>query len=89
MLFVFSRLALPELVRRIAQALGKKPRLLAVPEGAMKLAGKLTGKSTQVQRLCSSLQIDSSHVRNTLNWAPPYTMKEELEQVASWFMQHG
>lgn len=74
-----------ELVRRIAKALGKKPRLLPIPEGLMKLAGKLTGKSAQVQRLCSSLQIDSSHVRNTLDWIPPCTMDEELSKVAEWY----
>ena len=74
-----------ELVRRIAKALGKKPRLLPVPEGLMKLAGRLTGKSAQVQRLCSSLQIDSSHVRKTLDWTPPLTMEEELSRTAKFF----
>lgn len=75
----------PELVCRIAKALGKSSRLLPLPENIMKLAGKLTGKSEQVQRLCSSLQIDSSNVRKTLDWQPPCTMEQELEMVAKWF----
>jgi nucleoside-diphosphate-sugar epimerase len=74
-----------ELVERIAKALGKNPRLLPVPVWLMKLAGILTGKSTQVQRLCSSLQVDSSHVRKTLDWTPVVTMDEELEKVVKWF----
>ena len=74
-----------ELVERIAKALGKNPRLLPVPEWLMKFAGKLTGKSEQVQRLCSSLQVDSSHVRETLDWNPPVTMDEELLRVAEWY----
>jgi nucleoside-diphosphate-sugar epimerase len=74
-----------ELVERIAKALGKSPRLLPVPEWLMKFAGKLTGKSEQVQRLCSSLQVDSSHVRETLDWNPPVTMDEELLRVAEWY----
>ncbi len=78
-------LSTAELVKRIAKALGKKPHLLPVPEGVIKLAGKLTGKSAQVQRLCSSLQIDSSHVRKTLDWEPPCTMEQELERVSQWF----
>ena len=49
-----------ELLERIAKALGKSPRLLPVPESLLKFGGKLTGKSEQVQRLCSSLQVDSS-----------------------------
>lgn len=74
-----------ELVERIAKALGKSPRLLPVPEGLMNLAGKLTGKSAQVQRLCSSLQIDASKVRKTLDWTPPVTMEQELARVAEWY----
>jgi len=74
-----------ELVERIAKALGKKSLLLPVPDGLMKLAGKLTGKSAQVQRLCSSLQIDSSHVRKALDWNPPVTMEQELARVAEWY----
>ena len=74
-----------ELVRRIAVALGKKSHLLPVPEGLMQLAGKLTGKGDHVQRLCSSLQIDSTHVRTILDWAPPFTMKQELEKIAFWY----
>lgn len=74
-----------ELVERVAKALGKAPRLLPVPEWLMKLIGKLTRKSAQVQRLCSSLQVDSSHVGKILNWKPPVTMDEELRKVAKWY----
>jgi nucleoside-diphosphate-sugar epimerase len=74
-----------ELVERVAKALGKAPRLLSVPEWLMKCAGKLTRKSEQVQRLCSSLQVDSSHVRERLDWKPPVTMDEELGKVARWY----
>ncbi|MDB4700232.1 SDR family oxidoreductase [Akkermansiaceae bacterium] len=74
-----------ELVERVAKALGKAPRLITVPEWLMKCAGKLTGNSEQVQRLCSSLQVDSSHVRERLDWKPPVTMDEELGKVARWY----
>ncbi|MBN1847613.1 MAG: hypothetical protein JW932_03425 [Deltaproteobacteria bacterium] len=53
----------PELVRRIARALGKPARLLPIPEWVMKFGGTLTGKSAQVARLCGSLEIDSSKIR--------------------------
>ncbi len=77
-----------ELVKRIAQALGKKPRIVPVPERLMKLAGQLTGKAAQVQRLCNSLQIDSSHVCDTLRWKPPISMGNELARVAEWYRKH-
>lgn len=74
----------PELVRRISQALGRSSRLLAIPLWMTKLSGTVTGKSEQVKRLCSSLQIDSSKVRQVLDWTPPCTMAEELARVAAW-----
>ncbi len=74
----------PELARRIAQALGKPLRLLRISEWIMKLGGTITGKSEQVKRLCSSLQIDSSKARQVLGWTPPCTMAEELVRVAQW-----
>jgi nucleoside-diphosphate-sugar epimerase len=74
-----------ELVKRIAKALGKPPRLVSIPESAIKLAGGIVGKSAQVQRLCSSLRINSSNVRSILNWQPPCTMGEEPSQVVVWF----
>jgi len=79
----------PELVQRIAQALGKNPRLLPIPEWVMKLGSKLTGKSAQIKRLCSSLLIDSSKVRRILGWRPACTMEEELARVAKWFRNNS
>ncbi len=79
----------PELVLRIAEALGKKPRLLPIPEWMMKVSGAVIGKSAHVNRLCGSLQIDSSKVRRVLDWTPPCTMSEELARVAEWWRAVG
>jgi len=74
----------PELVRRIARALGKPERLLPVPKWVIRLAGRVTGKSNQVERLYGSLQINLSKVRRVLGWTPPRSMVEELAEVAAW-----
>lgn len=74
----------PELVRRIASALGRPPRLIPVPQWAMVLLGRLTGKTKQVKRLCGSLQIDSTKARRVLSWTPPCSMEEELKKTANW-----
>ncbi len=75
----------PELVHRIARALGKPARLFSVPEWMAKFGGRVAGKSNQVKRLYSSLQIDSSKVRRVLGWMPPCSMSEELAHVAAWY----
>jgi nucleoside-diphosphate-sugar epimerase len=75
----------PELVRRVASALGVRARLLPFPMSWMKLAGKLTGKSGAVNRLTGSLTVDSSKMQQELGWKPPFTMEEGLRETAEWF----
>ena len=75
----------PELIRRIAHALGVSARLFPVPLSLMRLAGKLVGRSAAVNRLTGSLTVDSSKIRRELGWEPPFTMEEGLRETAEWF----
>lgn len=75
----------PELIRRTAAALGIPARLFTVPLQLMLMAGKLTGKSNSVSRLAGSLTVDSSRIRQELEWKPPFTMEEGLLETAAWF----
>ena len=75
----------PELIRRVAAALGRPARLFHFPPSLMGFAGKLLGKSEAVERLVSSLTIDSSKIRRELGWRPPYTMEEGLRETGEWF----
>ncbi len=75
----------PELIRRVADALGKTARLFPFPPALMKIAGRLTGKSDAVDRLLGSLVVDSSKIRRELGWKPPYTMEEGLKETGEWF----
>lgn len=75
----------PELIKRIAGVLGKPARLFHFSPALMRFAGKITGKADAVERLASSLTIDSSKIRRELGWKPPYTMEEGLKETAEWF----
>lgn len=75
----------PELIRRTAAALGVSARLFPVPLSLMQLAGKLTGKTSAVNRLAGSLTVDSSKIRRELGWQPPFTMEEGLRVTTEWF----
>ena len=80
----------PELIRRVAAALGRHARLLPFPPSLMRFAGKLFGKSDAVERLVGSLTIDSSKIRRELGWKPPYTMAQGLKETVEWFKKkHG
>jgi nucleoside-diphosphate-sugar epimerase len=76
----------PELIRRVASAMEKPARLFPFPTGLMRYAGKLFGKSSAVERLVGSLQVDSSRIRRELGWKPPLTMEQGLVKTVAWFL---
>ncbi|EDX72470.1 NAD dependent epimerase/dehydratase family [Coleofasciculus chthonoplastes PCC 7420] len=86
-------LSTPELIGKIAYHLERPCHLLPVPPSLLKLAGHLGDTIEQftqrplplntstIDRLLGSLVVDSSHIRNTLNWQPPYTVDEGLSKT--------
>jgi nucleoside-diphosphate-sugar epimerase len=79
-------LSTPDLIRRIAMAMGRKPRLVPVPVSALRLIGALTGRTGEVNRVCGSLVVDSTPARRELNWTPPCTLDDGLVRTVRWFM---
>lgn len=75
----------PELIRRLAHALGRTPRLFPIPPALMRLAGRLLDRGEEIDRLLGSLAVDSSAIRHDLGWIPPYSMKEGLTATAHWY----
>ncbi|MBI1175189.1 MAG: NAD-dependent epimerase/dehydratase family protein [Sideroxydans sp.] len=75
----------PELLRQLAAALNVPSRLFHCPSSWLRLAGKLTGKSRQAERLLGSLEVDSAKIRRDLNWVPPYTLQQGLQATAEWY----
>lgn len=75
----------PELIRRVAAALGLRPLLLPVPVSWMRWAGAFLGKKAAVDRLLGSLCVDMAPIRGILGWNPPYTMQAGLEATAQWY----
>jgi nucleoside-diphosphate-sugar epimerase len=80
-------LSTPELIRRIGKAMNKTPLLLPIPSHLLKSGTKLLGKGEVGDRLLGSLAVDSSKIRKTLNWQPPYTVDEGLKITADWFAE--
>lgn len=68
----------PELIRAVAQAMGRPARMLAVPVVALEWVGILLGKRAAVTRLTGSLYVDGAAIRTRLGWAPPFSMEAGL-----------
>ena len=77
-----------DLLRKVADALGKEPYLLPVPVGLMNFAAKLIGKEEVANRLFGSLQVDSSKARALLGWQPVITMDEQLNQTVAEYLKY-
>ena len=82
-----GEVATPELVRAIADALGRPARLFAIPLPLLKIAGVASGKSGAIRRLLGSLQIDSGRIRRELGWQPRCTLLNGLHETAEWYYQ--
>ncbi len=76
-----------ELLRTLAQALGVPSRLFRVPPYLLQMAGNITGRTAEFERLLSSLRVDGSRVCRELDWTPPYTLQQGLQATADWYLQ--
>lgn len=73
------------LARALGRHLRKPARLLPVPASWLRAAGRLTGRTQQVDRLVSDLRVDTARLRETLDWQPPYSIDEGLAETAAWY----
>jgi len=80
-------LSTPDLIRLLAQCLGKKARLFPVPKGLMKGISSALGQRAAFDRLWGSLQVDICKARKTLDWTPKYTHQHEMQQTTDWYHQ--
>lgn len=76
----------PDLIRRMGSALGRPVRLFPFPTFMLKIAGCISGKSVAIDRLISSLTVDSSKIRRELNWQAPFSMAQGLRETAKWYL---
>lgn len=70
--------SIKQFTNAIAEGLDKKTFQLPVPVSLMRLVGKLTGKFAMIEQLYGNLQVDSSNIKEVLDWTPPLTMKQAM-----------
>lgn len=76
------------LVQTMAQTAGVPARLIPVPAGLLRFAGKLLGKAAAVDRLCGNLQLDISKASTQLAWRPAYSFDQGIE-LAMQYSTHN
>ena len=77
--------SVPDLTRAIAASLGVEARLRAVPVLLLRLAGFLSGRRATIERLTSSLEVDTSSFSTATGWRPRYSLAHGLVATARWW----
>jgi len=70
----------PELVRKIARALGKPDRVFSVPELWLKTISQLPGLDV-LRKLMASLFVSPQGLHEDLGWTPPLTLEQGLSMI--------
>ena len=73
------------LARTLGRHLQRPARLVPVPTSWLRMAGRLTHRSPQIERLVGSLQVDSGRIRSVLGWHPQYSFEDGLAATARWY----
>ena len=77
----------PALIRKLAAALGRSPRLLPCPPALLHFGAALLSKRAAMMRLTGSLTVDASALRQELGWQPRYSLDQGLTATAQWYHQ--
>lgn len=79
-----ENVSIPEFVKRASLAFRKPSRLWPAPRFSMRLAGRLLGKASAVDRLLGSLAVDISNIHQVLAWSPVFSLDDSLRHTATW-----
>ncbi len=74
-----------QLLNRVAESMGKSPRLFPMPLAFIRFLLTLSNRPQIYQRLCGSLQLDITKTRTLLGWIPPDSVDVGLRATTSGF----
>jgi UDP-glucose 4-epimerase len=74
-----------ELVVSIASAMRRRAKILSVPVWTLRAAGHMLGRSAAIERLTSSLVVDSTAIRERLGWRPNCTFEQAIAEMVEGY----
>lgn len=71
----------PDLVRALARAMDRSPRLLPVPHALLALLARITGQRERLVPLLGSMVIDTGKFTRATGWTPPFSAEEGFRRT--------
>jgi nucleoside-diphosphate-sugar epimerase len=81
-------LSTPQLIRWLADGVGRPARLFAMPPSWLEVAARVAGAEAAYERLSGTLQVNSSKARELLDWQPPLPVDDGLRETGAWHRAH-
>ena len=81
-------LSTPDLITALAKHMQRHPMLVPVSMTVIRALAKLAGKMGAIEKMISSLQVDSTKIRTELGWSPPVPVDEGIRKTAEWFVRN-
>jgi UDP-glucose 4-epimerase len=73
-----NALSTPDIIRSLADGMGKEARLFKFPVALLGAAGTATRRSAEVRKLTKSLEVNTDHIEATLGWMAPTTSQRGI-----------
>ena len=77
------------LVKEIANAMGRRSRLVSVPHSLLRIGGRLFRRTVEVERLIAELCVDASKARRMLGWSAGVSLANEIETMVNQYSRSG
>lgn len=74
-----------ELIKLLAQYLGKARPMLSIPTKYLEILAGLLGKKTAIKKMSAPLQVNISKAKNLLQWLPKQSLRDGIKETADWY----
>jgi nucleoside-diphosphate-sugar epimerase len=78
-------LSTAEILRSLARAMMRDPRVVQVPRPLLPIAARLAGNGSALDCIGVSFCIDDGAIRQQLGWTPPCSVVEGFDATVAWF----
>ena len=79
----------PELIKKIGKAMGKSQFFIPLPVFILRFLCAIIGKSSEIERLVSNLQVDCNNTFEVLGWRPPENPDDAILKTIKWHLNQN